>query len=307
MGISGLGTGSPGTAAGAVTGLGRGSTRRNPGRARAALGRARATWCPRTGAGDLGCATSARARVAARSHLGRAASAICAFGIALLGRPASSRHATSACGATSASDTAGRRSGTGVESARGPVLGCRSAGGVRPGSPCNRLGRAVGAARAGDSARAFLERAGRSVMGRDQNRGAGRSSRPVVVGASRPATPASSARDARTARTASSLMVGAGRRSAAVVRPRGRDASGDGSPSIAGIHSPARTGPAFARNRSPDRSCGSRGARRRRGATTRDSALGSAGRRRGYHSRAAGPNRRTDPSGRCHHCALGSP
>lgn len=128
-------------------------------------------------------------------------------------------------------------------------------------------------------------------MGRDQDAGAGRSTRPVVVGACSRAA-AARCPGTRTAGRATSVVVRAarlGRRSAAigragsvvvraacpgrcpaaVVAPRGRKANGG-----AGIPGPASARPC-------------RAARRRRGAATREPALGGTGRRRGHDARTA--------------------
>lgn len=183
MGISSLTGESPGTAAGSGPCVGRRLVRR---RVRRSAGRAAAAACRTrnvvrsrpTGCADLGCGTRAPARDAARSDLGRfrllsgaafPASASCARCISVVGRPAAGRGSTAACGSRGAAGAVlgiarrrargpSRPNGTCVESARGPLMGCGSAGCVEPRGPAgDRLGRAGGASDAGISAGAFLE------------------------------------------------------------------------------------------------------------------------------------------------------
>jgi hypothetical protein len=175
VGIPWFGTGSPGTATGDIAGMGRWSTRRGACRACAGVGRkptrrSASGPCARGGASATPRAATCSG-CGAGSDLGCPAGGAGACRITLLGRAATGGCATSACRAATRRRTPcaimgiarrgagrpGRRSCTGMESARSPLVGRCPAGRFGAGPPGDGLGRAVGSGGARDPAGAFLE------------------------------------------------------------------------------------------------------------------------------------------------------
>ena len=204
VGIAGIASCSPRAASGATAGVERRPTRRHAccarwGCTRADLGRGRSARIG--GAGSAGRRSGAGPAVP-RAGVGRTATGLRATAPSIR---SSRRRATTAPRSGAAAPIVGvafscgcRSAGTGLESPGRTVVGCRAAGPIC--AARDRLGRAGACGRTGNPAGAFVERAGGTIVGCDQDRRACSAAGPVMVGA-RSAAPAG--------RTARAGVVGA--------------------------------------------------------------------------------------------------